>query len=246
MIKLFYRFLALLLAAALVLTASVWILSHTLGSTAYLEQHADSQNIYQQLADQLPGKPSVTALRSQIQDFLPKFFIAIGGTGPGEAITLPGTDTPITPVAPDSVLSAVIRTSGQLTWIGPAACIILILFIVAVGRAARWKILSAGFLQAAIGLALTAGVLWLSPGFVIQNMVTAGLDALKSAFEPFVTTLLHDIAWQFLWAALGALAIAVLLRAAHTVVGLARRFQKPKPASPPPPPTSNLPGRLQD
>ena len=247
MMKLINRFFALLLSMAVILTVSVFIFSHTLGSTTYLEKQADSQNLYQSLADQLPGAPSVALLLSQIQDFLPKFFTAIGGSGPAETITLPGTDTPIAPVAPDSALAAIIQTSAQLTWVGPFVCIILILLILVLGRASRWKILSAAFLQASIGLGVTAGVLWLAPGFVTQNLVTAGLGYLKVAFEPFIANLLHDIAWQFIWAALGALALAVLLRVAHTVFGLAHRFRRPK-ASPSPAPAaqSDFPRRLQD
>lgn len=245
MIRLLSRLLALLLATALVLTASVWILSHTLGSPTYLEQMADSQGTYQKLADQLPGGTNVELLRSQIQEFLPKVFTALGGIDPGAAITLPGTDTPITPVAPDSALAAIVQASGQLSWVGPAVCVVLIIFILAVGRASRWRILSGAFMHAAIGLGLTAGLLWISPGFVVQNMTFAGLAGLKAALEPYIQALMHDIAWQFIYAALGALAVSILLRITHTVVGLALRFKKPK-SSPPPPPPTGFPGRLQD
>ncbi|GAC1371786.1 MAG: hypothetical protein NVSMB39_5820 [Candidatus Saccharimonadales bacterium] len=246
MMKLLRRLLALLLATALSLTAAIWILSHTFGSPTYLEQRADSQNVYQHLADQLPGSPSAGLLRSQIQDFLPKLYTAIGGTDPGATITLPGSNTPITPVAPDSALAAMVKISGQLIWVGPAVCIVLILFIIAVGRSSRWKILSAAFLQAAIGLTLTAGILWLAPGFVMQNFVTAGLSLLKPALEPFISSLLHDVAWQFLLAAAGGVILAVLWRFLGLVLHFTNRFRKPQ--SPPPPPSGQpgFPGRLQD
>ncbi len=244
MIKLLHRFLALLLSTALVLTAAVWIFSHTLGSPTYLEQHADTQNIYQKLVDQMPGGTSVGLLRSQIQDFLPKMYTAISGVNPGADITLPGSDKPITPVAPGSLLATIVQISSQLTWLGPTVSVILIIFILAVGGAARWKILSNGFFSAAIGLAVTAGVLWLSPGFVISNLITAGLTGLRAALEPFIIILMHDIAWQFLLAAGGALAFAVILRVAHIFAGLSHRFRKPKPQRAAP--ESDFPGRLQD
>lgn len=244
MTKLLHRFLALLLSTALVLTAIVWIFGHTLGSPIYLEQHADTQNLYQKIADEIPGGASVELLRAQIQDFLPKVFSAISGTDQGAAITLPGSDTLLTPAAPGSALANIMQLSGQLSWIGPLACAVMIVIILAVGRAARWKILSNGFFSAAIGLAVTAGILWLSPGFVISNLITAGLSSLRAALEPFIITLLHDIAWRFLLAAGGAAAVGIVLRVFHVFSGVAHRFHKPKPRPEPTPP--DFPRRLQD
>ena len=180
---------------------------------------------------------------------MPKLIAAVTQSDIAEPLVLPGTTDPVTPsgswLGPGWVHAGL--QSDQ--WTGPTAIAVLIIFILVAARERRWKVLSMAFLDVAIGLGLTAAIMWFAPGFVLQNIVTAGQAVLKTALEPFITSILHDIAWQFVIAALGALAVSLVLRIIGALLHLKQRFIKPRAPKPPKVDPSSFPqppGRLQN
>lgn len=239
--KLIGHILALLLASALSATVVLWGLGLTLGNAGYLEQTADQTHLYDNIAAATPGV-SAADIKSQVHQVLPQFINFIVKAGPAPSIDF--GSGPVQLGAADPRLSTAMHTLSLLGTFAPLAVVVLVLLIIALTGRRRLAILAHSAFESAIGLGLSAGVLWLAPSFILSTLTGTAVPALKAPLLPFITALLHGLATHIGEAALILLAISILLRLVHGATRLRARFaREPKKSAPPPLPPTPSSGR---
>lgn len=258
--RLLSHFLAFLLAIALALSVSSWILERTIWDAPYIERHADQANLYPSLAEALPkalaaanpeaAQSGLTAadpalIQNQVTTLLPQFIDHLHKAGPAPTIDLAALAAATGQPVPEgstikqldfgSADARIVGLGQDLRTIGTyapfAALALIVLIIGAMGRY-RFPTLTRAALSTAIALGLAAGVCWIMPSLILQPLSKPTLMSIRDALEPFVTALCHSIAGQF---GIAALVFVVVALGLWLVPGAARLKAKftPKPKTPP-------------
>jgi hypothetical protein len=227
MMRLLGHFLAFVLAVALLLTAWAWAISRTVGSPHYLDNAATKTQLYENLAKQIPGADAAV-INDQVHNMLPEFVSYFTTGGPAPTLDLPGVTQGPVALAPASPgFSGAAQKLRPVGTFAPFAMIGLIILILFVSGRHRWRILAQAGVTAAIGTAVSAGLLWLAPIVILEHFATPALALLKPAFTPFIEEILHGLAIQLAVAAISFLVFAVVVMLVGGILHLHARFNKP-------------------
>ena len=254
--------LALLLATALSLGVSNFVLSQTIWSAPYLEKAADTTQLYDHLATGVPAafaaaSPGETGnklpildpalIKTQITNLLPQFIDHLHNGGPVPSVDLvalaaatgqvPPQGAATVPVSLGSADPQVVEFNHQLRPYGDFAllgALALALLIITVMRERRLPTLARAAFETAGAMAISAGLAWFVPSLLMQALSKPEMVPIRDAVAPFLTAVGQGIALWFGIAAAAMLALGIILVAIRSAGRLKARFTKsPKPAKSP-------------
>jgi hypothetical protein len=230
--KFLSRGLATLLSAAIVLAVTLWTLGATLANPQYLTQAAEQTRLYDQLAPAFPGLDA-NLIADQVEPALSSVvnFLTKGGPAP----TADFGAGPVTLVAPDAPGVAAVQALPLIAQAAPLAVLILVVIILVVMHRHRLATFQRAAFMSALGLAVTAALVWFGPGIALSIMTPPDIQPVRAAITPFLTVILQGVATRLLIAA-GVLAGAgILIGLAHGAARFKSRFMPRRPASEPEP-----------
>jgi hypothetical protein len=140
---------------------------------------------------------------------------------------------------PDPRVATTLQLIHQIGIIAPITAAVLILMIIVLTGRSRLPNLARACFGAAISLGISAGLLWLSPNFILQSLNKSDVIPIRSAITTFLNGVFHDIASHLLIAAAVLVVIAIVLRLAHSLINLKSRFTKPSEPTQLQPPTGS-------
>ena len=221
--------LALLLAAALSATVTLWSLSLTLGNASYIEGVAQNTKLYDAISAVVPGS-SVLQISDQVHASLPQIIRYIVKGGPAPSVDFGSGPVQLGPADPK--LTTTVQNIGTIGTFLPVGVIVLVVLIVAITGRSRLAVLARSAFEAAVGVGISAAAIWLAPSLLINLLGRPETLLLKAPLTPFLEALFHGIATQLATAALLLLAISVILRVLHGAGRLRARFM-PRRNKPP-------------
>jgi len=254
--------LALLLATALSLGISNYVLSQTIWSAPYLEKAADKTQLYDHLATGIPGTFAAAnpgqpgnklpildpaLIKTQITTLLPQFIDHLHNGGPVPSVDLaalaaatgqqPPQGATTAPISLGPADPQVVALNHELRPYGDFAflgALVMALLIIGVMRERRLPTLARAAFETGGALAISAGLAWFIPSLFMQALSKPEMVPIRDAVAPFLAAAGQGIALWFGTAAAAMLVLSIALMAAHSAGRLKARFTKtPKSAKTP-------------